>query len=56
MTYVPTALEADIMDGHNRSDASEEGVSLENGVWINRNKGGLPVMGVDDIRSEAYEG
>ena len=55
MTYVPASLEADIMDGHYSPDSSEEGVSLENSVKINRNKGSLPVMGMDDIRSEADE-
>ena len=55
MTHIPTSLEADIMDGHYSPDSSEEGVPLENSVKIYRDKCSLPVMGMNDVRSETYE-
>ena len=52
---IPDALELQVMDGHDCADAAIERVVLEHLVQINRDQCGLPVMAVDDIRTEADE-
>ena len=41
------------MDGHNGLDSPEELILLEAVMEVNRNKACLPVMAVDNIRTEA---
>ena len=50
---IPYTLKFQVMYCHNSLDSTEEFILLERIVKVNRNKSCLPVMTVDDIRSES---
>ena len=50
---IPYTLEFQVMYCHNSLDSTEEFILLERIMKVNRNKSCLPVMTVNDIRSES---
>ena len=49
---IPYALEFQVMDRHDGLDSAIELIGLECVIQINRNEACLPVMAVDDVRTE----
>ena len=52
---IPNALEFQIVHGHNRADTAEERVILEHFMQEYRNQRRLPVVAVDNVRTESYD-
>ena len=56
MSYIPFAFESYVVDCEYGPDSPEERIALEHCIEIDRHERCLPVVAVDDIRAETYEG